>query len=46
MREVLEQVRGNIETHDNRFVGTLKLMTTGLRDKSHPVINKNVFLRK
>ena len=30
----------------NRFVGTLKLMITGLRYKSHPVINKNAFPRK
>ena len=30
----------------NRFVGTLKPMIPGLRDKSHPVINKNAFPRK
>ena len=30
----------------NRFLGTLKLMIPGLRDKSHPAINKNAFPRK
>ena len=30
----------------DRFMGTLKPMIIGLRDKSHPVINKNAFLRK
>ena len=30
----------------NRFLGTLKLMIPGLRDKSHPVIHKNAFPRK
>ena len=29
-----------------RFVGTLKLMIAGLRDKLHLVINKNAFSRK
>ena len=41
--EFQSQIWANFQ---NRFVGTLKLMMPGLRDKSHPVINKNAFWRK
>ena len=30
----------------DRFMGILKLIITGLRDKSHPVIHNNAFPRK
>ena len=41
--EFQTQIRAKFQ---KKFVGTLKLMIPDLRDKSHPVINKNAFRRK